>query len=328
MRESRASNGGASDSTGQAGSPGQLLERLVAWADTRPDVRGVVVIGSRARVDDHPADPWSDFDVLLTTTHPGHYLTTRNWLEALGRPWLTYVEPTAAGGQNERRVVFEDAVEADFAIAADRHLKLAAYVLSAIRRAPIARRILPDRISDQLATLSDVLSRGARILVDKDGTMRRVLRLVSAHGRHAAMPTEIEFLTVVERFWHGAIWSAKHIRRGELWRVKTLAEGPRHAMLLRMLEWHARAHHGPNYDTWGRGRFLEDWGDARAVVALRDVFARYDAEDSWRALFASMRLFRWLAEETAERLCCRYPTGIDEKVTAWVEECSRTPSGR
>ena len=58
----------------------QLLERLIAWARSRSDIRGVAVIGSRARALDHPADQWSDVDILLTTTDPGRYLTTINWL--------------------------------------------------------------------------------------------------------------------------------------------------------------------------------------------------------------------------------------------------------
>src|SRR5437773_1768547 len=104
-----------------------------------------------------------------------------------------------------------------------------------------------------------------------------------------------DFLALVQRFWHGPIWIAKHLRRGELWRVKTLAEAPGHLSLLQMLEWHACARNGWDYDTWDRGRFLEEWADPRAVVALREVFGRYDADDTWRALFASMELCRCLA---------------------------------
>ncbi len=33
----------------------QLEERFVAWANTRPDIRAAIVIGSRARVE-RPAD--------------------------------------------------------------------------------------------------------------------------------------------------------------------------------------------------------------------------------------------------------------------------------
>jgi aminoglycoside 6-adenylyltransferase len=110
--------------------------------------------------------------------------------------------------------------------------------------------------------------------------------------------------------------------------VKTLAEAPRHLLLLQMLEWHACVGKGWDHDTWDRGRFLEEWADPRAVVALREVFARYDADDTWRALFASMDLFRSLAMETATGLGYCYPSELDHRVTDWVmrvrshDECS------
>ena len=283
------------------------------------DVRAVVVVGSWARPVDHPVDQWSDVDILLITTDPGCYLCTTDWLKDVGHPWLTYVETPPLGGpeQRERRVVFEVAVEVDFAVVASRDMRLAAYILAALRRFPLAVRALPGRIVDGLGAATEVLWRGMRILVDKDGTAARLQRLIH-RPPPCHPPSETDFLGLVARFWHGPIWIAKHLRRGEVWRVKTLAEAPRHLLLLQMLEWHACARNGWEYDTWDRGRFLEEWADPRAVVALREVFGRYDADDTWRALFASMGLFRWLAMETATSLGYRYPVELDRRVTDWV----------
>ena len=69
-----------------------------------------------------------------------------------------------------------------------------------------------------------------------------------------------------------------------------------------MLEWHARAVQGAGFDTWLRGRFLEEWADPRAVQALSKAFAHYQAKDIWRALSATMDLFRWVSQETAQKL--------------------------
>jgi aminoglycoside 6-adenylyltransferase len=109
--------------------------------------------------------------------------------------------------------------------------------------------------------------------------------------------------------------------------VKTLAEAPRNLLLLQMLEWHACARNGWDYDTWDRGRFLEEWADPRAVAALREVFGRYDADDTWRALFASMELFRSLGTETATRLGYRYPLELDREVADWVTKCRSKDAG-
>ena len=85
-----------------------------------------------------------------------------------------------------------------------------------------------------------------------------------------------------------------------------------------MIEWHARATHGWEYDTWFKGRYLEEWADPRALEALRDAFSQYDYDYIRRALFATMNLFRWLAMETAEKLGYPYPTEADNRVTEWL----------
>jgi aminoglycoside 6-adenylyltransferase len=92
-------------------------------------------------------------------------------------------------------------------------------------------------------------------------------------------------------------------------------------LLLRMMEWHTLALRGSEVDTWQNGRFLEEWGDPRALGALPGIFARYDEDDLWRALLATMDLFRWLAIETGERLGYAYPTDGDGHVTGWVKSC-------
>ncbi len=45
---------------------------------------------------------------------------------------------------------------------------------------------------------------------------------------------------------------------------------------------------------------------------------RFDAADSWLALFATTYLFRRLATETAAHLGYAYPTVLDERVTQFV----------
>ena len=41
----------------------RLIKRFVKWAKTETNIRAAIIIGSRARVD-HPADDWSDLDLL------------------------------------------------------------------------------------------------------------------------------------------------------------------------------------------------------------------------------------------------------------------------
>jgi hypothetical protein len=53
---------------------------------------------------------------------------------------------------------------------------------------------------------------------------------------------------------------------------------------------------------------------------LRQTFAHYDAEDTWRALLATMDLFRWLSLETAEKWSFAYPNFGAERAAELVQK--------
>ena len=274
----------------------RLIENLVAWANAQDDVRAAVVIGSRAR-SDHPADRWSDLDVLIVASDPQRYWLTADWLAAVGTPWLTFTEPTFDGGL-ERRALFAGGLDVDFA-----------FLPLDVARQMAGTALPPD--------VADILRRGARVLVDKDGLVAQ-FRPSEATMPTAQPPTQVEFLEVVHDFWYHAVWTAKHLRRGELWWAKGGCDNHLKGLLRRMLEWHAHATKGPDCDTWMRGRFLEEWADRRAVEQLRHAFAHYDEADVWRALVATMELFRWVALETAGRWGYPYPALGDERATELV----------
>ena len=265
-----------------------LINRFVQWAQTEDNIRAAVVIGSRARTD-HPADKWSDLDVIILANDPEPYWATTDWLHNVGVPWLTFIEPLPDGSGFERRVLFEGGLDVDFA------------------PDPVAsfRRMLDESHFGGL--LADLIPRGVRFLVDKEGFAERLKQIPVALPPYQP-PTESEYLNLVHDFWYHTVWTAKKLRRGELWAAKSCCDSYLKQLLRQMLAWHTHARQSESVDTWMRGRFLEEWGDARAVAALPAIFAHYDMADVWRALLATMELFRWLALETAEALGYAYPT--------------------
>ena len=270
------------------------------WAETRVDVRAAIIVGSRARVVE-PADEWADLDIIVVTSDPDCYVRSAEWLENIGAVLLTFVEPTASGDEMERRALFEGMLDVDFSIIP---LVNAQKVLQA-KRAP--------------ADLVISFGRGMRVIVDKDGIAGKVEKLVaSAVAVPAQAPSRGEFLQVVNDFLYHAVFTAKHLKRGELWWAKMSSDCYMQHLLLRMIEWHARAKRGWNYDTWFRGRFLEKWADPQALGQMRDVFSHYDEADAKRGLLAAVVLFRALALETAERLGYSYPEEADRQVTEWI----------
>lgn len=77
-------------------------------------MRAAFVIGSRARAD-HPADEWSDLDIVILADDPTPYVESAGWLQHIGVPWLTFVERTPDGKGYERRVLFEGGLDVGFA---------------------------------------------------------------------------------------------------------------------------------------------------------------------------------------------------------------------
>ncbi len=264
----------------------QLLARLVSWAEHDPGIRAAVMIGSRARTD-HPADEWADLDLMMVAQNPERYIRDADWVKSIGDARLTFIERSGDGRVLERRVLFDGGRDVDFAFVP----------------LPLAEQMIASGIP---ADLADMFHRGHRVVLDKDAIMARWLAVLPA-PQLPAPPSEADFLNLVNDFWYHTVWTAKHLRRGEVWWAKGGCDDYMKSLLRQMLEWHAHATRGAAHDTWLRGRFLEEWADPRAVAQLPQTFAHYDPADIWRALFATMDLFRWLSLETAEKFQYAYP---------------------
>lgn len=265
----------------------ELIERFVHRALADTDIRAALILGSRAR-QDHPADEWSDLDILVFTRNPAQFLETDEWATSLAPCWLTFVERAGDGRTWERRTLYEGGLDVDVAINPAEWL---------------------DGLQQELAPeMADIIRRGVKILVDKDGKLAPILSKPLPEGDLFKKPTELEFVNASSNFWYHTLWSAKHLRRGELWWAKSGVDMHLKGLLQQMLEWHARACKGEQFDTWLRGRFLEQWADPRAVQQLRQAFAHYDTGDIACALRATMELFRWLEDETAARWKYRCPS--------------------
>lgn len=264
----------------------ELVSRIVGWASSRDDVRSAILIGSRAR-SQQPADEWSDTDIILLATDPAGLVDDATWPGDLGDVGITFVEQTPVRGVRERRVLFIDGRDVDFAI-------------------------MPAAATAELATMgAHVLARGFRVLVDKDG----LLDGLPAGAPENRQPSSGHaFSEAVSDFWYHALWTARKLARGEIFTAKACCDGHMKWILIRVLGWHAG-----EVDTWHDGRFLEQWADGRALSELRGAYAAYDGADVERALFATMDLFAWVARETGERLGCPYATSEEELARRLVD---------
>jgi len=286
----------------------QLIIRSCEWAKDREDGRALFVIGSRARVD-HPADDWADLDLVVVTRTPEFNLSTTDWINALGKPMLTFIEPTATADEKERRVLFEDMLDADFAIIPSEKAK--SWLHAAEKR-------------EDISQLSNVFGRGTRILLDKDQFITKLKAAATPAEKQAPKkPSQQEFQDVVNDFLYHAVFTAKHLRRGELWWTDLCLNCRLQDLMKTMIGWHALAKSDGKQDTWFRGRFLEEWAEPGLTDELRNTFAHYDKEDTRKALNASITLFSRIAKETAQKLGYSYPTDTETAIKAWIEKTLR-----
>jgi aminoglycoside 6-adenylyltransferase len=276
-----------------------LIDRITAWAANTIDVRAAMILGSRAR-SDHPADEWSDLDVLVFAHRSEQFIQTADWATTLAPHWLTFIERTGNGQGWERRTLYAGGLDVDVALFPVEGL------------AQIQQAIPID--------VADIIRRGVKILIDKDGALAQILSMPLPQATLFQKPNETEFINAVGDFWYHTLWSAKHLRRGELWWAKSGVDMHLKQLLQQMLEWHAHAIKGEQFDTWLRGRFLEEWADPRAVKELSEVFAYYNAPDIARALRATMNIYRWLENETAARWNYSHPLEGEERATALTNQ--------
>jgi aminoglycoside 6-adenylyltransferase len=188
------------------------IHRLKGWAARDSNVRLALLVGSQARASS-PADPFSDIDLAVFARDPGKLLRREEWVAQLAPFWTSHVEANALESGEERRVLFQDGQDVDFAV--------------------FPTRSLTSLVADPRG--SQVLRRGFRVLVNKDS----VELAVPADPGPPAPPSVSEFSNLANDFWFHLVWAAKKRRRGELLTALEGTNGYLRALLVRTIRWHA-----------------------------------------------------------------------------------------
>ncbi len=276
----------------------RIINGLIGLEKKDDQIKAGILIGSRARTD-RPADEYSDVDIILLVEDIDFFIQTDEWLKDLGKYHISFVENTVAGGK-ERRVLFDQAMDADFLFL----------------RAGNVGRIEKD------ASVQDIVSRSYRILFDKIG-FGTVLRNMASAKEIYMPPSETGFTNIICNFWFHSVWAAKKALRGELWVAKNCVDGYMKSLLLQMTEIHAHAVHGREYDTWHNGRFLEKWAEPWIIERLPGIFSDYSVQGILSALVCTMDLFRQLTTEAAELLNYQYPNEQAEYAASYLKSVMR-----
>lgn len=264
----------------------ELLDNVIAWAARDANVRRLLLVGSRAHAT--PPDDLADFDVQVYADSHEPYIQDQGWLSGIGRVWVCvpdkYLDrdievPT-------RLVIFDGGLKVDFAFYPAGHVSTGV-------SAGLPHQVLLHR--DRGTTSSEP----------------QQLQL-----RSHPLPNEATFRRVVEEFWFEAYHVGKYLARHELWLAKSRDWATKQC-LLTMIGWHEQV---------VRGRLLEaEWVGQRSCVspatweAVYPTFGSFEHADSWRAAFATIKLFRQLAVEVAAATRFTYPADLDGSVGDFIQ---------
>lgn len=272
----------------------ELLSALLEWADGTDAVRGVIMVGSRARTD-RPADQWSDLDLILVCDDQG-LIDDEGWLDQVASVWVSLVHPGPLEDAPVRQVVFAGGYDVDVVM------------------------LGPSAVNDfdRNPALADLLGRGMKVLLDKDG----VLDQLELHSPDTlSNPTPDEFAWAISDLLFQFVWATKHLLRGDVWQAKDDVDCYMRNRLLSLIEWHTTLNGGQTAAWAGSrsaGRGIESWADPRVLGALPDTFAAYDNRSVAFALTSLAGLVEWLGSEIAEQLGSPYPIERHVEIVNWM----------
>lgn len=272
----------------------EFVEQFKTVGRNQRDLKAAYIIGSRARKK-HPADQWSDLDILLYTDDPAYYLESPDFVSPFGTIWSSFATETL-GSDAERLTLFDGGYQVDLVVKTSAEFERYA----ALEKVP------------------GLFKRGAQLIVDNTGTATKLLPKEDVLPKRMPLNQDT-FDEANQMFWFVTLYIAKQILRKENWSAK-VREMEYKMILLQMIEWYEQSLHGLEYDTWHGGRFIEQWAEPAIYQNLAGTFGNFELENLWQALEESMRLFTQLTLAISEREQLILNTNLGENVTQWISE--------
>ncbi|MBD3231469.1 hypothetical protein GF322_02285 [Candidatus Dependentiae bacterium] len=273
-----------------------FLSKIIAWAKQEPQIRALILTGSRA--EKRKTDELSDYDIAVICKDYKSYTKSNDWILKLKKFIICIPEKMSFFGKKypTRLIIFEDHTKIDFSFFPLNFIKLLS-----------SKKNLPDQFN-----------RGYKVILDKDGITKKLPK-PTYEGFKIKKPPKKEFLQCIDDFWFEVYHVAIYLARQDLWHAKFRDNDIKNRFLLKMIEWNEGAKHNWNYETNSLGKRMQSWVSKKTWKSCFDIFAHFDAQDSWQALLKMMNLFRTISKETAKKLGYKYPEHVDTKISSFVE---------
>jgi aminoglycoside 6-adenylyltransferase len=282
-----------------------VLKKFFEWAAAREDIRAVILTSTRT-TPGAMLDFFSDYDIILATTHPELYRPD-DWLADFGPLLVLYRDPVRLihGEPAFARITqYANGLKIDFTIWTDELL----------------RRVVAQAV--EKGGLDPDLDLGYRVLLDKDG-LTAGMPSPTYQAFIPQRPREGEYHTMVEEFFHEGTYVVKYIWRQDLMALKYIFDGAMKGECLRgMLEWYMQIGHGWQVRTGAYGRNLRHKLPPDIWVELEHTYCGAEAQDNWDAFYATIALFEKVARAVGADLGFEYPQDLHNRCLSyyrWIQ---------
>jgi hypothetical protein len=279
-----------------------IEERIADWAGLHQDIRAVIILGSRGSRDPNASRAGSDLDVLIVAS-------SAEWYRTRGTDWCSEISPVlVCQYQNERHMVFERSddyyvifkpdLDVDFSIVSRRYIRQETLRAKWFLRFPSLSPV-PDKT---LQAEASAFRPGFRVLLDRDLLAQDIVDSLKRIPWLAPLPGESEFLFALDEFLICTFKAVKKAHSSRLFHAKWMCDTTLKMQLIRMAKWHVHSRQRQVETTRHTDLAVDEWADPRVIGELPQTFASFDSGDIYRALYASLGLFYWVAAETSQSL--------------------------
>lgn len=281
-----------------------VLGRVLHWASGDERVRAALLTSSRVTAG-APRDILSDYDLALIVSDLAPFTPAGDWVREIAEPLLRVRDVSEDMGvsvQNDM-LFFADGVKIDFSIWP---VSLTAQIQATGK--------LPDEFDD-----------GYRVLLDRDGLTRDW-----PPPRHQAFqldpPTAEQFQSLLEEFWFVSTYVAKNLWRQEFIPARVIFDYEmKYLIVLKMLAWRAGLDHHWAIQPGFFGKGMQRYLAPRIWDAWLATYSGPDAAEMRAALYATIALFREVAQGVAAEMGFPYPEETDALMLNYLRQIEQLP---
>lgn len=280
----------------------EMMDMILNYAINDERVRAVGMNGSRTNPN-VPKDRFQDYDIVFLVTDMQSFIADPHWMDCFGSriimqmPENMSMFPPELGGNFSYLMLFADGNRIDLTLC------------------PIEKK--DDWHSgDRLSV----------VLLDKDHALPE-LPAPTDQDYWVKCPSAAFYADCCNEFWWVSTYVAKGLWRQEMTYAMDHLNLYVRPMLIKMLEWKVGIDTAFSLSTGKNGKYLQRHLSAQSWQTLLSTYPEGNVGGVWRALFATLDLFRATAQEVAERLNYTYPLDDDRNVTAYLNRVRHMAPG-